>query len=100
MGSLMGKRSQDLNSMGDAVNVSGTLEVSLYPKGDKGDSGVAATIEIGAVEMGDYPEIINVGTPQNAILNFTVPFCTQEYVDNKIAEIVNETIPVIDENEY
>jgi hypothetical protein len=51
-------------------------------KGDKGDTGntgakgadgAAATIQIGAVSSGASPSVVNVGTSQNAIFDFTIP---------------------------
>lgn len=45
-------------------------------KGEKGDSGSAGTISIGKVTTGDAGSnviIENVGTAENAILNFTIP---------------------------
>lgn len=45
----------------------------LIPKGDKGDAG---TIEIGTVTTGtagSQASVVNVGTPDTAILNITIP---------------------------
>lgn len=45
------------------------------PKGDKGKDG-SSTIKIGTTKTGsenDYAEVENVGTDENAILNFTIP---------------------------
>lgn len=41
-------------------------------KGVKGDDGLAATITIGSVTQGTAPFVENVGTAENAILNFTL----------------------------
>ena len=45
-------------------------------KGDKGDSGEAATIQIGSVTTGaagTNASVTNAGTPKAATLNFTIP---------------------------
>lgn len=45
------------------------------PKGDKGEDG-SSTIKIGTTKTGsenDYAEVENVGTDENAILNFIIP---------------------------
>lgn len=46
------------------------------PKGDKGDTGTAATIEVGTVTTGapgTNASVSNSGTSTNAVLNFTIP---------------------------
>lgn len=46
------------------------------PRGPQGEQGPAGTIEIGTTttgEAGTDAEVENVGTPENAILNFTIP---------------------------
>lgn len=41
-------------------------------KGAKGDNGKAATVTVGTVSEGATPSVENVGTSENAILNFTL----------------------------
>ena len=41
--------------------------------GQKGDKGDSATIRVGNVQSGPIPEVQNVGSSQDAILNFTFP---------------------------
>lgn len=41
--------------------------------GDKGDPGAAATITIGVVKAGAQAAVVNVGTNNAAVLNFTLP---------------------------
>lgn len=43
-----------------------------YSSGPVGDTGTAATITIGTVEVTSATTVINVGTPENAVLNFTI----------------------------
>ena len=49
---------------------------SVNIKGDKGDNGAAATIEVGTVTTGaagSSASVSNSGTSTNAVLNFTIP---------------------------
>lgn len=41
--------------------------------GEQGPPGQAATIRIGKVTAGDTPQVINTGSPTNAVLNFVLP---------------------------
>lgn len=43
------------------------------PIGPKGEQGVAGKITVGQVTYGDELSIVNVGTAENAILDFTIP---------------------------
>lgn len=45
----------------------------LFGKGEKGDPGEAATIQIGTTSSGTTPSVTNSGTNQAAILNFVLP---------------------------
>lgn len=45
----------------------------LFGKGEKGDPGEAATIQIGTTTSGTTPSVTNSGTNQAAILNFVLP---------------------------
>lgn len=48
----------------------------VIPRGDKGDTGDAATIQLGKVTTGNpgtNAEVTNSGTENNAIFNFTIP---------------------------
>lgn len=48
----------------------------VIPRGDKGDTGDAATIQLGTVTTGNpgtNAEINNSGTENNAVFNFTIP---------------------------
>ena len=54
----------------------------LPTKGDQGDvgpQGSAATIEIGKVSIGNIAKVENVGTKNNAILNFTLPYASGQW---------------------
>lgn len=42
-------------------------------QGQKGDAGASATVNVGAVTVGDKPAVINVGTGTNAILDIILP---------------------------
>ena len=42
-------------------------------KGDKGDTGESATVEIGNVQVGINPSVTNTGTNTNVILDFVIP---------------------------
>lgn len=53
-----------------------TYWMQLTSKGDKGDTGQAATVAVGAVTTGNpgtSASVTNVGTANNAVLNFTIP---------------------------
>lgn len=54
----------------DAVNERTFISV---PPGAKGDKGDGATVSIGTVQSGIYPDVINSGSNTDAILNFTLP---------------------------
>lgn len=43
------------------------------PSGQKGDKGDAATISVGTVQTGETPSVVNSGSSQDAIFNFTLP---------------------------
>lgn len=45
----------------------------LFGKGEKGDPGEAATIQIGTTASGSTPSVTNSGTNQNAVLDFVLP---------------------------
>ena len=52
----------------------GVIQVDLgRVEGKQGPPGQAATIRIGTVTAGDTPQVINTGSPTNAILNFVLP---------------------------
>ena len=52
----------------------GVIQVDLWRvEGKQGPPGQAATIRIGTVTAGDTPQVINTGSPTNAILNFVLP---------------------------
>lgn len=46
--------------------------IAIVPHGEKGDPGRAATVEIGEVREGDTFEVQNVGTPTDAVFDFTL----------------------------
>lgn len=52
----------------------GVIQVDLgRVEGKQGPPGQAATIRIGTVTAGETPQVINTGSPTNAILNFVLP---------------------------
>lgn len=69
-------------------------------KGETGPQGPAGTITVGTTttgEPGADAEVENVGTPENAILNFTIPRGprvpeeeVQEEIDNKLDEMAED----------
>lgn len=65
---------RDLINLAD--DISAWVEANPNLKGDTGDTGTAATIEVGTVDVlpaGSQPEIINVGTSSAARFNFKIP---------------------------
>lgn len=68
------------------------------PKGDKGDSGIP-NIEIGKVIESEKPEVINVGTNENVILDFKIPRGISEKIIIDKTETIssNEEAKIIDD---
>lgn len=64
------KLRQEAQGVVDKINK--ILEEGNF-KGDKGDTGKAATIQVGAVESGNTASVENVGTESEAIFNFVLP---------------------------
>ena len=65
----------EIVNRGTPVAADWLLKLGL-PKGVKGDDGAAATIEVGEVTTGAAgtdAQVVNVGTPNAAVLNFTIP---------------------------
>lgn len=49
-----------------------TTEPPLFGEGPPGPAGQAATVAVGAVGSGETPSVVNVGTPNAAVLDFTL----------------------------
>lgn len=62
----------------------------LVYKINTGSKGDAATVRIGEVSTGTFPKVENVGTPSDAILNFTIPVSEgggSIAVDSELSEV-------------
>ena len=71
LNSLIGDKGADAYSIAVKNGFTGTEEEWLASiKGDKGDT---ATIKVGKVTTGTAPRVVNVGTENDAILDFTLP---------------------------
>lgn len=65
--------------------------------GEQGPPGQAATIRIGKVTAGDTPQVINTGSPTNAVLNFVLPTGQPAAVSTECVEI--DAAPRLDRQE-
>ena len=71
-----------------------TSECDCQITGTQGDSGDPATIEIGTVTTGaagSSAEVSNVGTPTNAIFNFSIPQGSQGIAGETSHGVINAT---------
>lgn len=75
IGSVFPNRSrmQFSDNVGISDDAENNATIISVPSGVQGEKGDGATIQVGNVTSGDTPEVINVGSENDAILDFVLP---------------------------
>lgn len=75
IGSVFPNRSrmQFSDNVGISDDAENNATIISVPSGIQGEKGDGATIQVGNVTSGDTPEVINVGSENDAILDFVLP---------------------------